>query len=184
MDCRRPRSPTASSCSSRAASWRPAPTTSCCAPAAPTLSSGASSSSRRRSLVHDVEHDELLGRAFDHRLVGRLAAIARPHHRLIAGAALLFPLVAAFELVQPFLLKVAIDDHILRADWSGLTGVAALFLLALVILAALRAVESYLMSLTGQRVMHDLRAALFRHLLKLDAPFYDRTAVGRLMTRV
>src|SRR5262249_4786360 len=65
-----------------------------------------------------------------------------------------------------------------------LTGVAALFLLTLVILAALRAVESYLMSLTGQRVMHDLRAALFQHLLKMDAPFYDRNAVGRLMTRV
>jgi len=134
--------------------------------------------------VRDVEHDEILGRAFDRRLVGRLARIARPHHRLIAAAGVLFPLIAAFELVQPFLVKIAIDDHILRADWAGLTGVAALFLAALAVLAILRAVESYLMNLTGQRVMHDLRAAIFRHLLRLDAAFYDRYAVGRLMTRV
>ncbi len=132
----------------------------------------------------DVEHDEILGRAFDRRLVGRLATIARPHHRLIVGAAVLFPLIAAFELVQPFLLKIAIDEHILRADWAGLTTVAALFLGALVVLAALRAVESYLMNLTGQRVMHDLRATIFGHLLRLDAAFYDKHAVGRLMTRV
>ncbi len=134
--------------------------------------------------MRDVEHDEILGRAFDRRLVGRLARIARPHHRLIAAAGVLFPLIAAFELVQPFLVKIAIDDHILRADWAGLTGVAALFLAALAVLAILRAVESYLMNLTGQRVMHDLRAAIFRHLLRLDAAFYDRYAVGRLMTRV
>ena len=134
--------------------------------------------------MRDVEHDEILGRAFDRRLVGRLATIARPHHRLIAGAAVLFPLIAAFELVQPFLLKIAIDDHILRADWAGLTTVAALFLAALAILAALRTVESYLMNLTGQRVMHDLRAVIFRHLLRLDAAFFDKYAVGRLMTRV
>ena len=134
--------------------------------------------------MRDVEHDEILGRAFDRRLVGRLTRIARPHHRLIAAAGVLFPLIAAFELVQPFLVKIAIDDHILRADWAGLTGVAALFLAALAVLAILRAVESYLMNLTGQRVMHDLRAAIFRHLLRLDAAFYDRYAVGRLMTRV
>jgi len=132
----------------------------------------------------DHDHDEILGRAFDQRLVGRLAKIARPHARLIVGATLLFPLIAAFELGQPFLLKIAIDEHILRADWVGLGGVAALFIVTVAVLAVLRAVDAYLMALTGQRVMHDLRAALFRHLLEMDAAFYDKNAVGRLMTRV
>jgi ATP-binding cassette subfamily B protein len=130
------------------------------------------------------EHDEILGRAFDRRLVGRLAALARPHARLIGGAALLFPLIAGAELAQPYLLKVAIDEHVLRGDWSGLTGVATLFLGVLGVLTALRAVEAYLMQLAGQRVLHDLRAALFRHLLRMEAAFFDRNAVGRLMTRV
>src|SRR3989442_2497682 len=51
-------------------------------------------------------------------------------------------------------------------------------------LSALRAAEAYLMQLTALRVMHDLRAMLFRHLLRLEAAFFDRNPVGRLMTRV
>jgi len=134
--------------------------------------------------VRDAEPDDVLGRAFDRHLIARLAVAARPHARLIAGTALLFPLIAGVELLQPYLLKVAIDDHILRGDWPGLTAVAGLFLVVLVVLAALRAIEAYLMQLTGLRVMHDLRAVLFRHLLRLEAAFFDRTPVGRLMTRV
>lgn len=132
----------------------------------------------------DLDHDDMLGRAFDRRQVARLAIFARPHGRLIAATALLFPLIAGVELLQPYLLKVAIDEHILKGDWPGLTGVAMLFLGVLVVLAALRAAESYLMQLTGQRVMLDLRATLFRHLLRLEAAFFDRNPVGRLMTRV
>lgn len=130
------------------------------------------------------EHDEILGRAYDHRLAGRLWETARPHRRLIAGTVLLVPVIAAVELAQPYLLKIAIDDHMLRGDWAGLGLVAALFAATLVILFTLRALESYLMSVTGQRVMHDLREALFAHLLRMEARFFDGNSVGRLMTRV
>ena len=134
--------------------------------------------------MHDVEADEVLGRGFDRRLVSRLAEAARPHVRVIVGTGLLFPLVAGVELLQPYLLKVAIDDHILTGDWPGLTRIVAVLLAALLALYALRAVEDYLMYLTGERVIHDLRAALFSHLLRMEAAFFDRTPVGRLMTRV
>jgi ATP-binding cassette subfamily B protein len=134
--------------------------------------------------VHDVEADEVLGRGFDRRLVGRLAAAARPHARVILASGLLFPLIAGVELLQPFLLKVAIDDHILRGDWPGLTRVVGLLFATLLTLYALRAIEDYLMYLSGQRVIHDLRASLFAHLLRLEAAFFDRNPVGRLMTRV
>lgn len=128
--------------------------------------------------------DEILGRAFDRRLLTRLAAVARPHARLILGTAAIFPLTAVLELVQPWLVRLAIDRHILRGDWAGLTEVAVLFLGALVALSATRALESYLLQVTGQRVMYDLRDRLFRHLLRQDAAFFDRNPVGRLMTRV
>jgi ATP-binding cassette subfamily B protein len=134
--------------------------------------------------VHDVETDDVLGRGFDRRLVRRLAAAARPHARVILASGALFPLVAGVELLQPYLLKVAIDDHILKGDWLGLTRVVGLLLAALLVLYALRAAEDYLMYLSGQRVVHDLRAALFGHLLKMEAAFFDRNPVGRLMTRV
>jgi ATP-binding cassette, subfamily B, multidrug efflux pump len=134
--------------------------------------------------AYDPEADERLGRAFDRRLVARLAQAARPHRGLIAGSMLLFPVIAVTELLQPWLLKVAIDDHILKSDWLGLTWVAGLYVAVLVVLYALRTVEAYLMQLTGQRVIHDLRAVIFDHLLRLEARFFDRNPVGRLMTRV
>ncbi|MBI2156686.1 MAG: ABC transporter ATP-binding protein [Candidatus Rokubacteria bacterium] len=132
----------------------------------------------------DADGHERLGSAFDRRLVARLWRAARSHHRLIAGSVLLFPLIAAAELAQPWLLKVAIDDHILRGDWRGLTRVAGLYLLVLAVLYVLRSLEAYLLHLTGQRVTHDLREGLFAHLLALEARFFDRNPVGRLMTRV
>ncbi len=97
---------------------------------------------------------------------------------------MLFPLISAVELAQPYLMKVAIDYHILKADWLGLTWIVALYVGVLVLLYALHWLEAYLMNLTGQRVIHDLRAALFGHLLRLEAAFVDRNPVGRLMTRV
>ncbi len=134
--------------------------------------------------MRDLDGDEVLGRGFDRRLVGRLAVAARPHARVVIGAALLFPLIAGIELLQPYLLKVAIDDHILKGDWPGLTRVVGLLLGVLLALYALRAAEDYLMYLTGQRVMHDLRGALFAHLIRMEAAFFDTNPVGRLMTRV
>ncbi|MGH7347516.1 MAG: ABC transporter ATP-binding protein, partial [Candidatus Rokuibacteriota bacterium] len=133
---------------------------------------------------YDPEAEEQLGRAFDRRLAARLLAAARPHRGLIGGSLLLFPLVAVVELAQPWLLKVAIDEHILKADWAGLTWVAGLYIAVLVVLYGLRTLEAYLMQLTGQRVIHDLRETIFDHLLRLEARFFDRNPVGRLMTRV
>src|SRR6266849_15134 len=130
------------------------------------------------------QEDEVLGKAYDARLMRRLWAFTRPHTRLVLATCALFPAVAELELIQPYLVKIAIDEHILRRDWAGLGRVALLFLLLLVGLYVLRAVQAYLTQLTGQRVIHDLRAALFEHLQRQDARFYDRSPVGRLMTRV
>src|SRR5688500_17190474 len=132
---------------------------------------GASSSWRRRSRVPERvpdDADDLLGRAFDRRLARRLWAAARPQRPLLLATMALFPVIAVAELAQPYLLKVAIDDYILREDWGGLTVVAAIYAGVLGLLYVLRSVEAYLMALAGQRVTHDLRGALFGHLLRLE----------------
>jgi ATP-binding cassette subfamily B multidrug efflux pump len=135
--------------------------------------------------MRDIElDDEILGRAYDARLMRRLWAFTRSHIRLVLATCALFPAVTLLELAQPYLVKIAIDDHILRRDWAGLGGIAALFLLLLIALYALRAGQAYLTQLTGQRVIGDLRAALFAHLQRQDAKFFDRNPVGRLMTRI
>jgi ATP-binding cassette subfamily B protein len=128
--------------------------------------------------------DEVLGKAYDARLMARLWEATRPHKRLVLLSLALFPLTAAVELLGPYLVKIAIDHYILVGDWAGLGGIALLFLGALVALYLLRVGQAYLTQLTGQRVTHDLRRALFAHLQRLDAAFFDRNPVGRLMTRV
>jgi len=135
--------------------------------------------------MRDLEpEDEILGRAYDARVMRRVWAFTRPHLRLVLVTCALFPAVALMELAQPYLVKIAIDEHILRRDWAGLGRIALLFLLLLIVLYALRAAQAYLTQLTGQRVIHDLRAALFAHLQRQDARFFDRMPVGRLMTRL
>ena len=131
--------------------------------------------------MHD---DEVLGRAYDARLMRRIWATARPHRGLMALSLAIFPLAAGLELLQPYLVKLAIDDHILARDWAGLGHIAALFAVSLAALYGLRVAQAYVTQLTGQRVIHDLRATLFAHLQSLDARFFDRNPVGRLMTRV
>src|SRR6266567_3581369 len=132
-----------------------------------------------------TDHDlDALGKAYDPRLMRRLWEVTRPHRRLVLFSVLLFPAVAALELLQPWLTKIAIDRYILTGDWPGLSRIALAYLACLLALYGLRVGVSYLTQLTGQRVMHDLRAALFAHLQRQDAAFFDKSPVGRLMTRV
>src|SRR5258705_2956313 len=67
---------------------------------------------------------------------------------------------------------------------AGLDGLAAMYFGVLVVAFASEYVQTWTMQLTGQRIMFDLRLALYRHLQRLDVRYYDRHPVGRLMTRV
>ena len=83
--------------------------------------------------MREVEpEDEVLGRAYDARLMRRMWAFTRPHVRLVLATCALFPLVSLLELAQPYLVKIAIDEHILKRDWAGLGRVALLFMALLV----------------------------------------------------
>src|SRR5499425_3902552 len=113
--------------------------------------------------------DEILGKAYDQRLMRRLWVMVRPHRRLIYLSLLLFPSIAGLELLQPWLVKIAIDRHILAGDRPGLTRVAAAYLACLLGLYALRVAVSFLTQTLGQRVMYGLRAALFAQLQRQDA---------------
>jgi ATP-binding cassette subfamily B protein len=86
--------------------------------------------------------------------------------------------------VQPYLIKVAIDDHIAKRELEGLGTVAWLFLAALVAEFVLRFAQLYVLQRTGQNVIFDIRTALFAHLQRLPSSFYDRNPVGRLVARL
>ena len=131
-----------------------------------------------------AEHDEILGKAYDARLMRRLLTYLRPHGRSVAVSFAAIAAYSALQLVPPYLTKIAIDDHIATGDLDGLNGVAAAFLVVLAGSFVLEYVQTYTMQMMGQRIMYDLRMEIYRHLQRLDVGFYDRNPVGRLMTRV
>ncbi|OFW31409.1 MAG: antibiotic ABC transporter ATP-binding protein [Acidobacteria bacterium RIFCSPLOWO2_12_FULL_65_11] len=90
----------------------------------------------------------------------------------------------AAQLAQPYLFKVAIDRYIATGQLAGLEDLAALYLGIVVVAFAAEYAQMWLLQLTGQRIMFDLRMAIYGHLQRLDVRYYDRNPVGRLMTRV
>ena len=131
-----------------------------------------------------VHEPEVLGRAYDARLMRRLLGYLRPHRRSVGVALATIAAGSVLQLAQPWLTKVAIDDHIAPGDLGGLDRIALAFLLVLAGSFVLEYVQTWTMQMMGQRIMFDLRMEIYRHLQRLDLRFYDRNPVGRLMTRV
>jgi ATP-binding cassette subfamily B protein len=128
--------------------------------------------------------DEVLGKAYDARLMRRLLQYLRPYWRQVALAFVTIIVSAVASLIQPYLIKVAIDRYISQRQLAGLDGLAALYLTILVASFGAEYFQTWTLQLTGQRIMYDLRMAIYRHLQRLDLRYYDRNPVGRLMTRV
>jgi ATP-binding cassette subfamily B protein len=135
------------------------------------------------SAVHDGK-DDVLGKAYDARLVRRLVGYARPYRGLVALSLGLLLASSAVQLVQPWLVKLAIDRYILQGHAEGLLVPAGLFVLSLAAEFLLGYAQMVALERTGQNVVFDIRTEVFAHLQRLPAAFFDRTPVGRLMTRV
>ena len=128
--------------------------------------------------------DEVLGKAYDARLMRRLLGYMRPYRARIGLAFVSILGLSILQLAPPYLTKVAIDTHIAAGDVDGLTGLALLLLGVLVLSYLFEAVQTHALQVTGQRIIFDLRTQIHAHLQRLDVAFFDRNPVGRLMTRV
>ncbi|SVB98628.1 uncharacterized protein METZ01_LOCUS251482, partial [marine metagenome] len=126
----------------------------------------------------------VLGKAYDARLMRRLLGYLRPHRRAVVIALVSIIGYSVLQLAQPYLTKLAIDDHITTGNLEGLDRIAFAFLVVLVGSFILEYLQTFTMQMMGQRIMYDLRMEIYRHLQRLDVRFYDRNPVGRLMTRV
>jgi ATP-binding cassette subfamily B protein len=128
--------------------------------------------------------EEILGKAYDARLMRRLLTYLRPYRAQVALALTAIVAHSALELAPPYLTKIVIDESIPAGDLSGLGLIASLYLATLVGTFALEYVQTWTLQMTGQRIMFDLRMQIYSHLQRLDLVFYDRNPVGRMMTRV
>ena len=128
--------------------------------------------------------EEPLHAPYDPHVARRLLEFVRPYRRHVAFAVVLLLLLGAAEAARPWLIKIAIDDHIAVGDVAGLRGPVTAFFALLMFDFVGGAFRSYLTTWIGQRAMHDLRERLFDRLQRLPVSFFDRNAIGRLMTRV
>lgn len=128
--------------------------------------------------------DEMLGRAYDPRLMRRLLTYVRPYRPQVALSVVLLLLTSAAGLAGPYLVRIAIDDHIAPGRLQGLGVVIGVYVAALVATFVFRYAQSYVMHWVGQQATYRLRMELFSHLQRLSAAFYTRQPVGRLVTRV
>lgn len=129
-------------------------------------------------------NDEVLGKAYDARLMRRLWTFVRPHRMLgIIGLVLLL-LTSLNDLAGPFFTQQAIDHYIRPGRLNGYGHLAALWALVIVLNFGARYWQSFAMNLLGQRVMFDLRNAIFSHLQRMSLNYFDHTPVGVLVTRM
>jgi len=145
-----------------------------------------------------IHEEEVLGKAYDSRLMKRLLGYLRPYRLQVLVALVAIVLKAGADVIGPYLTKVAIDKYLAnrteahslldpilsRNPMRGIAQIAAMYVGILLFSFVLEFVQTYVMQWAGQKVMFDLRSQIFRHLQKLHIAFYDRNPVGRLVTRV
>jgi ATP-binding cassette, subfamily B, multidrug efflux pump len=135
-------------------------------------------------VAESLHQEEILGKAYDLRLIGRLWRFILPYKRLFWFAMLLLPLQQAFGLAQPYLIKVGIDQYIAGRDLWGLQHVALMFFAALLGETVTVFFHYYMTMAVAQRCLADLRIEIFSHVQKLPMSYFDRNPVGRLVTRM
>jgi len=124
------------------------------------------------------------GKVYDARVIRRLWPFMAPYTSslLLATACMLG--VSLSQLLAPYLVKLSLDRYITHGNLSGLTVMACVYAGNAVVAWLLQYRQMLLLERIAQRMLLDLRRALFAHLMRLDLSFYDRNAVGRLMSRV
>lgn len=135
-------------------------------------------------MARGFEDDEILGKAYDGRLMRRLLGYVRPYRwRMVVSLMLLFGAALA-ELAGPYLIRQAIDGPIRVGNVAAVWPIFWLYLAALVSGFLLRYSQIWLMQTVGQQVMIDLRMQIFSHIQRMSLAFFDRNPVGRLITRI
>src|SRR6266446_4956221 len=142
--------------------------------------------------------EEILGKAYDSRLMKRLLKYLRPYRWKVGVALGSIVLKAGADVLGPFLTLIAVDRYLapvhrapsMLGDWlspnplTGIGQIAAIYVGLITFSFLLEYLQTYYMQWAGQMVMFDLRSEIFRHLQRMHIGFYDKNPVGRLVTRV
>lgn len=135
-------------------------------------------------MADNTQDDEILGKAYDAKLMKRLLTYIKPYKKYVIFAILLNIIVAALGPLRPYLTKVAIDDYILHSNFHGLMVIAIILFATLLLQAVIQYFLTYYTQYLGQKTLYDIRTQIFEHTQKLALKYFDRTPIGRIVTRV
>ena len=145
-----------------------------------------------------AQEEEVLGKAYDSRLMRRLLTYLRPYGWQVGIALTAIILKSFADVLGPYLVKVAVDRYLaptpgaMSGLWNwldprplkGIAQISGIYFGLLIFTFVLEFLQTYFMQWTGQKVMFDLRSQIFRYLQRMHVGFYDKNPVGRLVTRV
>jgi len=131
-----------------------------------------------------THEDEITGKAYDSQLMKRLLKFLYPYKFKLVLAVFFLLIFAACELLGPYLIKVAIDREIATKNLKGLSIITIFYFAIIGLQFVVNYLNQYLTQWLGQYVMYDIRTKIFSHVQKLPLSFFDKTPVGRLVTRL
>ncbi len=133
---------------------------------------------------HFFSEEDSLGKVYDSRLMKRLLRYLKPYKWGVLFALILLLTSSGLYLIGPHLIKIAIDEYIMKNNMGGLSYIALIYLFILIFGFVMKFFHTYIMQIIGQKVMYDMRMEIFTHLQGLSVSFFNRNPVGRLITRV
>ena len=119
----------------------------------------------------------------DIKLFRRLLSYVLVYRSIFIFVAISAVLISIFSTITPYLIKIAIDDYLAVSNFEGFVLVICLMLINLILTVVFMFLFSYLANWLGQNVIYDLRVKLFDHILNFKMSYFDKSSVGRLVTR-
>ncbi len=123
------------------------------------------------------------GKIFDQELFSKLLIYVRPFKKTYYFVMISAILLSAFSTLTPYLLKITVDDYIRPKDYQGLTFLVGLMFLTLILEVVFQYLFVFYANWLGQKVIKDLRVKLFNKIIYFKMAYFDKTPVGRLVTR-
>ncbi len=123
------------------------------------------------------------GNIVDFKVLKRLFRFAKPYLKQFYLLVFLTVLLAVLVPIRPYIVQLSIDTYVPQGDYAGLMTMLIILVIHLVVLAIVQYAHTYLSGWVGQTIIKDIRIKLYEHLLKLKLKFFDKTPIGRLVTR-
>ncbi len=127
--------------------------------------------------------EKVKGKIFDVKLFSKLLVFVKPYNNTFYGVMFTAILISLFSTLTPYLLKVVVDDYILVKNFEGMQSIILLMMLVLFFEVIFMYLFTFYANWLGQKVIKDLRVSVFKKIIKFKMSFFDKNAVGRLVTR-